>query len=139
MGMFTWNDAYLLGVRLFDSEHRTLFALAHELNEAVIHGENTWAQKNLLNRFVNTLLTHFEHEEELMRHYRYSDLEEHTDEHQELAAQMLKMKQRLEAGAISIPLDFTESVRNWFDRHIRRYDQLAARHTHHNELIGLEA
>jgi len=68
MGLFTWNDANLLGVRLLDIEHQTLFVLADELNEAIAHGENARTQKNHLNRLLQTLTTHFEHEEGLMRH-----------------------------------------------------------------------
>jgi len=139
MGMFTWNDRYLLGLPLFDSEHKTLFAIADELNEAVIHGDNTRTQKNLLTRFINTLVTHFEHEEGLMSHYRYQDMEDHTDEHRALTAQVMKLKQKLDAGAITIPLDAMKPVRDWFDRHIRRYDLLVVRHIRGNDMIGLSA
>jgi hypothetical protein len=50
--MFTWNDGYLPGVPIIDSEHKTLFAIAGELNEAVIHGDNTRTQKNLLTPYT---------------------------------------------------------------------------------------
>jgi len=139
MGMFTWNDGYLLGVPIIDSEHKALFALADELSESIIHGDNTRTQKNLLTRFSNALSTHFEHEEGLMAHYRYPDMEDHADEHRTFAAQILKLKQRLDAGAITLPPDAMQTVRTWFDRHIRRNDQLFARHIRHNELIGLGA
>jgi hemerythrin-like metal-binding protein len=137
MGLFTWNEGYLLGVPLIDSEHKKLFAIADELNEAVIHGDNTRTQKNLLTRFIDNLVTHFEHEEGLMSHYRYPDVEDHADEHRALAAQMTKTKQKLDAGAIALPADTMKSLRNWFDRHIRRNDQLAVRHIRENDMIGL--
>jgi hemerythrin-like metal-binding protein len=135
--MFTWNDGYLLGVPIIDSEHKTLFAIADELNESVIHGDNTRMQKNLLTRLINAFVTHFEHEEGLMTHYRYPDLEDHADEHREFAARILKMKQKLDAGAITLPLDSMQTVRTWFDRHIRRNDQSLVRHIRQNDLIGL--
>jgi hemerythrin-like metal-binding protein len=137
--MFTWNEGYLLGVSIIDSEHRKLFALADAVNEAVIHGDNTRAQKTLLTNFINALVTHFEHEEGLMNHYQFPDIEDHTDEHGAFTAQVLAMKRKLDAGAITLPLDAMQSVRNWFDRHIRRYDQLLVRHIKTNDTIGLRA
>ncbi|MGA2183462.1 MAG: bacteriohemerythrin [Bryobacteraceae bacterium] len=139
MGIFTWNDGYLLGVPIIDSEHKTLFAIADELNESIIHGDNTRTQKNLLTRLINAFITHFEHEEGLMSHYQYPDLEDHADEHRTLSAQMIKLKQRLDAGALTIPMDAMQTLRNWFDRHIRRYDQLVVRHIRQNDMIGLRA
>lgn len=113
MGMFTWNDGYVPGVPLIDSEHKRLFAAADELNEAVIHGDNTRTQKNLLERLIASIVTHFEHEEGLMHHYRYPDMEDHADEHQALPAQMTTLKRKLDAGAITLPLDSLQSLRNW--------------------------
>jgi hemerythrin len=137
--MFTWNDAYLLGLPLFDSEHKTLFAFADELNEAVIHGETSRTQRDLLNRLINKLVNHFEHEEALMNHYRYPDVEEHADEHRAFTGQVMKLKRQLDAGAIALPLDALQPLRAWFDRHIRRYDHLAVRHIRQNDMIGLRA
>jgi hemerythrin-like metal-binding protein len=137
--MFVWNDGYLLGVPLLDSEHRKLFAFADELNEAVIHGDNSHAQKKLLDRLVSTLVTHFEHEEGLMTHYRYPDMEDHVEEHQTITGQVMKLKQRMDAGAIALPMDALQPLRHWFDRHIRRYDQLVVRHIRQNDLVGLDA
>jgi len=139
MGLFTWNDANLLGVRLLDIEHQTLFVLADELNEAIAHGENARTQKNHLNRLLQTLTTHFEHEEGLMRHYRYPYVEEHAEEHSAFLSRMMQMKRRLDAGAITLPLDSLQSVKTWFDRHIRRQDQLVARHIRQHEMVGLGA
>jgi len=137
MGMFTWNDGYLLGVPIIDSEHRKLFALADEVNESVIHGDNTRTQKELLTRFLNALVLHFEHEEGLMNHYQYPDIEDHADEHSTFSAQMMRLKRQLEAGAITLPLDSMQTVRHWFDRHIRRYDHLLVRHIKTHDTIGL--
>ena len=139
MGMFMWNDGYLLGVSIIDSEHRKLFALADDVNEAVIHGDNTRKQKELLARFTDALVTHFEHEEGLMNHYQYPDMEDHVDEHAAFGTQVANMKRKLDAGAITLPLDAMQSVRNWLDRHIRRYDQLVVRHIKMNDTIGLRA
>jgi hemerythrin-like metal-binding protein len=139
MGMFTWNEGYTLGVSIIDSENKKLFSIAEQLNESVAHGDNTRTQKGLLTNFINTLITHFEHEEGLMHHYQYPDIEDHVDQHRAFAAQMTKMNARLEAGAISLPLESLQTVRNWFDRHIRKYDQLLVRHIKTNDTIGLRA
>jgi len=137
MGFFTWNDAYVLGVRLFDSEHKMLFALADELNEAIARGENARTQRNLMNRFLGALQTHVEHEEALMKHYGFADTEDHALEHRDIVSQVVRMKQKLDAGAIGLPLDSLSPLKSWFDRHIRHYDQTAARHIRQHEMAGL--
>jgi hemerythrin len=74
-----------------------------------------------------------------MSHYQYPDREDHVDEHRAFAALMTKMNARLLAGAVTLPLESLQTVRNWFDRHIRKYDQLLVRHIKANDAIGLRA
>jgi hemerythrin-like metal-binding protein len=137
MGLFAWNDAYLLGLALVDNEHRALFAIADQLNEAISRGEGTWAVKNLAVRLVSAITTHFEHEEALMHHYRYPDMDDHADEHRVMAERMLKMKKLLDAGALTIPPDTLPFLRNWMDRHIRKFDQPTVRHIRANDMAVL--
>ena len=74
-----------------------------------------------------------------MNHYRYDDAEDHAAEHRQLIGQVLKLKQKLDGGPVGLSLDSMQPLRNWADRHIRRYDQLAARHIRQNEMAGLSA
>jgi len=137
MGLFAWNDAYVLGLPLIDNEHRALFAAADELSDAVARGDGTRAVKNLFTRLSSTLTTHFEHEEALMRHYRYPDVEDHLDEHRTVLDRMTRAQKNLEAGALNIPSDILQFLRNWMDRHIRKYDQAAVRHIRANSMAVL--
>jgi hemerythrin-like metal-binding protein len=137
--MLAWNEGYTLGMSITDSENKKLVAIAEQLNESVAHGDNARTQKGLLTNFISTLITHFEREEGLMHHYQCPDTEDHVDEHRAFAAQMTKMNAGFEAGAITLPLESLQTLRNWFDRHIRKYDQMLVRHIKTNDTIGLRA
>jgi len=139
MGLFAWNDAYFLGLPVVDNEHQALFVVADQLNEAISRGEGTRAVKNIATRLVSAISSHFEHEEALMHHYRYPDVEDHADEHRLLMERMLKVKKLLDAGALTIPSDTLPFFRNWMDRHIRKYDLAAVRHIRANDMAVLES
>ncbi len=133
MGLFAWNEIYSLGHPQIDREHKALFSMADELHKAMLDGRGTETLTELLTRLADYTHVHFDHEEALMRAYRYPQMEQHMSLHRALTTQVQALKTKFAAGKIMITMEVMQFLRNWLDHHIRESDQLVAKHVRAHE------
>src|SRR5579872_2702553 len=82
MSLFAWSDDYLLGRAEFDEQHKQLFRMADELDNAVLENRGPESQIGLYGRLVTYLRRHFDNEELLMRESAYPLYVQRHLEHQ---------------------------------------------------------
>jgi hemerythrin len=66
-----WNDSYLLGNELVDSQHMELFNLVNSLVNSCASGTDVIKLKNTLEFLVNYAVQHLDDEEALQLQYNY--------------------------------------------------------------------
>lgn len=128
MDTFVWNDRYLTGESLVDTEHQELVRIIN-LVGALEAGEESdpAAVQTILEELVRYAVNHFNHEESLMieagcdaRHVSM-----HQRIHREFANQVTAMRQ------VSMGAEDTESLlrflSNWLAYHILGIDQVMTR------------
>ena len=82
-----WKSYYSVGDPAIDAEHQRLLALINEIYEAVERGDNRDVVKAALNGMLRYALTHFQHEEQVMRRRGFPYFAEHSALHEEFRQQ----------------------------------------------------
>jgi hemerythrin len=117
-----WKDSYRIGDQAIDEQHRELFKRAAYLLAATSHEGQVISAM----RLFQYMRTHLSHEEELMRHLQYPDIETHTQEHHELIARLNTISLKI-ANENLVKADLEEFLGDWFLKHMETADTELAR------------
>ncbi|HLN24475.1 MAG TPA: hemerythrin family protein [Patescibacteria group bacterium] len=83
-----WTQALSVGIPALDDDHKTLIDMLGRIF-AVCRAEGNHVQLSLLiDKMLDHVHHHFDHEEEIMADARYPDLHRHLDEHAKLFIQL---------------------------------------------------
>lgn len=124
--MFEWNPKYSVGIASIDAQHQNLFAIAHELYDAMSAGRGKASLSRILDRLVQYTAVHFAHEERLMKVHAYPDFEAHRTEHAELTRQVLQFQQDFQAGRAAMTVQLLQFLKQWLEHHIQGSDKAYA-------------
>ncbi|MGA2186049.1 MAG: bacteriohemerythrin [Bryobacteraceae bacterium] len=126
--LFAWSDEYSLGQPDIDREHKALFRMAQELNEAMLRGEAQEELAGLFARLAAYTKFHFTNEEALMRAAHYADAASHAREHNQFTAKVAALEREFEDGQATVTRETMQFLRGWLNHHILGTDQRVARH-----------
>ena len=120
--MFEWSNEYSVQVVSIDAQHRNLFAIGHELYQAMSIGQGKTACVKILDRLVQYTAVHFAFEERLMRSNNYPDFAAHKAEHDALTAQVLKFQSEFRDGKATLTVTLLQFLKDWLAKHIKGSD-----------------
>jgi hemerythrin len=120
--MFEWSDDYSVQVVSIDAQHRNLFAIAHELYDAMSAGQGRMACGKILDRLVQYTAVHFAFEERLMRSNNYDELTAHKAEHDVLTAQVVQFQSDYQRGTATLSVELLHFLKGWLEKHIKGSD-----------------
>jgi len=123
MVLFDWNNSYSVSVAQFDADHKKLFRLLNELNEAMNKRQGEFALKRTLNELLAYSTTHFAAEEAAMTWTAYPDLEAHRTEHEKFRQKVTEFTREFESGAKLLSVDVLFFMRDWLTDHIAKTDK----------------
>jgi len=118
MALFEWKPEYSVSVTRFDNDHKKLFSLLNELNDAMSEKRGRLVIIGTLQELGNYTRRHFAVEEAAMRKAKYEGLEEHIVEHRELMAKVDLYYAEYSTNPNSIPIDVLYFMRDWLEKHI---------------------
>jgi hemerythrin-like metal-binding protein len=123
MAYFEWNPALETGNDAIDEQHRSLFALASALQEAIESehaDEETTA--DCVWRLTDYVVQHFGDEEEMMAEAGYPGLGPHRSLHQHLTAETMSLTARFVNGEEVAPATLAPFLTRWLTDHISSTD-----------------
>ena len=126
--MFEWKSEYSVGIGTIDAQHQGLFAMCHDLHEAMRTGQGKDVLARLLDRLVQYTKTHFAHEERLQQMHAYPDFAKHKAEHDALTKKVLAFQEEFSAGRAAMAVDVLQVLTDWLVKHIQRSDFAYAPH-----------
>ena len=121
--MFEWNDRYSVGIGSIDGQHQGLFRLAGELHTAMMTGQGKAASGRILDRLIQYTMSHFAHEERLLRLNDYPDLAAHKAKHDALTLRVQEFQANFERGNAVITVQLLQFLKDWLVQHIEGTDQ----------------
>lgn len=123
MACMKWSAELSVNVPLLDEQHRRLFAMINDLDEAMAKRQGRSVLGALLTRLIGYTASHFKAEEEYMAKAGYAGLSRHKQEHHELIVRTQQLKKDFEAGKVTITLDVMKFLDSWLVNHILGSDR----------------
>lgn len=123
MALLEWNDALSVGISEMDQQHKRLVELINQLYNAMGMGKGDDVKGTVLNDLVTYTKLHFAAEERLMQKYAYPHFAAHKQLHDELTGQVLRLKERLQAGQMVTSVTLGNFLKDWLQRHITQQDR----------------
>jgi len=107
-----WHDSHSVGVPSIDDQHKRLLALTNRLFLAIMGEIGEMALGDILNDLADYAVSHFTHEEGLLRKHGYPEdlLAEHMAEHKALTDQVLHYIARYREDPANLDLSATEHM-----------------------------
>lgn len=121
--LLEWSDEYKIGIDEIDNQHKTLFSIANELNNAMLERRSTEILDKLLNDLVNYTQTHFKTEEDFFRLYEYPKTREHIKMHEYLIREVGKLKEDQKNKKFGLSIDLLKFLKDWLTQHIMVNDK----------------
>lgn len=125
MPLMPWTPLFSVGIREIDEQHKILFRLANEFDDAARAGRGTEVIESTLDALIAYADIHFETEERLMRRHQYAACEAHEAEHEKLRVSVADFRRRIHDGKDVVP-DLLTFLRDWLTRHIMNSDRQLA-------------
>ena len=127
MSLFNWSDEFSVGILEVDEQHRDLFRIIRELDEAAGAGRGDEVLGSTIRLLLSHAQTHFAEEEQAMLASGYRDYDEHKADHDRIWEQLSKyeqryLKERPKLAAEILPF----LVGDWLKSHIPLMDRKAA-------------
>ena len=110
------------GVEAMDAQHRRLFDLINQLNEAISEGKGRQALSSILNALIDYTGTHFAEEEKLMEEASYPGIADQKQAHRAFVAKVLEFRQGFDSGTAMVGSDLVNFLADWLVKHIGMSD-----------------
>ena len=122
---FPWDASLETGDELIDDQHRSLFALANNLQDAIeTHADDAETVTDAVYRLTDYVVEHFADEEAFMDRCGYPAAECHKKLHGDLTAQTMSLAARAFNGEDLLPATIAPFLTAWLTGHIRAEDML---------------
>lgn len=76
-----WNNLFKIGIEDIDDDHKKILAYINKLDDALNSEESVETIMAIFEKLILLSTSHFEHEDDLMQKYNYSEKEVHQKEH----------------------------------------------------------
>lgn len=121
--MFAWNDSYSVKVPIFDDQHKRLFSLVNDLNEAMKVGRARGKMGEILEDLLMYSKTHFREEEAAMISCGYAEFRQHKEEHDRFTKKAEELVKAHASGAAAISVELLDFLIAWLTNHIQATDK----------------
>jgi len=122
--MMTWSDEYKIGLPVIDSQHKRLFNLIDELNEAIETGLEIKDVEKLFAGLKQYTTRHFQLEEKYMMESNYPGLEEQQKSHDYFSKKFIALGNEIGEGSIkpTVIQTIKEELAQWLKSHVTGLD-----------------
>jgi hemerythrin-like metal-binding protein len=123
MAGLVWKDSYSVGVASMDEQHKKLFVLIRQLNDAMLAGKGKEVVGQTLDEMIKYVQVHFTAEEKLLSKYNYPGLIEQRREHAAFIEKVSEMQNKLHSGSLTVSVEASQFLSHWISEHIMGIDK----------------
>ncbi len=123
MALMQWSEELSVGVVEMDRQHKRLIELINRLYEAMSSGQGDNVKKDVLGELAMYTKVHFSAEERLLRECGYPHLAGHKALHDQLAAKVLDLNAKVQAGQMVPSVSLGGFLKDWLVSHIMQQDK----------------
>ncbi|MDH5473315.1 MAG: bacteriohemerythrin [Gammaproteobacteria bacterium] len=118
-----WKDAYSVGHKDIDLDHKKLLGMINHLQTAVHYQTDEDSIENTLNELIEYTKYHFSREEKIMQDHNYPGLDEHKQEHAQMVDQVTKFIDEYRVDKTRTIDNVLQFLKSWLINHINGSDQ----------------
>ena len=122
MSLLQWKPEYSVGIESMDVEHREMIELINDVYAELGAASDVAAIENCLETIFTTISLHFALEERIMLDHRYSEYEDHKDDHEDLLDEIRVLMDEFVADPVKGAKLLEERLSAWFGRHFASFD-----------------
>ncbi|MBE0567751.1 MAG: bacteriohemerythrin [Krumholzibacteria bacterium] len=126
MPAIAWSNEFSVGVEALDTQHRRLFDVVNELDEAIEKLRGQRVTTGVLRELVGYTQEHFAFEEQLMAEAGYPDLPAHQAQHRAIIQKIERFEYELNGEGYRISREVRDFLQQWLMTHIARDDMAFA-------------
>ena len=115
---FRWTEKYSVKIAALDNQHKRLFAIINELNQALANGEGKAVADPVLRKLADYAKAHFAAEEALLAEYKFPETPTHRAEHDSFTQSIAKFREDYRAGKPGVPVSLMLFLQAWLKEHI---------------------
>jgi hemerythrin-like metal-binding protein len=132
----SWDDAYSVGIKEIDDQHKQLIQFLNDLHDALGNGTAMAMMQGLIADLLDYADYHFTTEEALFEKYKYPERYEHAAEHEDFATKVseIEVQLKISKNDYLLPIETMKFLRNWLLDHMQQEDQLYAQYFRANPL-----
>ena len=128
MAYLNWSDSLSVKVSSVDDQHKKLFDLINSFYEGISQGSNKETMLKLIMGLKNYTVTHFTHEERLLRQAGYPDFDNHKRQHEDFIKKVNEFQEKYTSGKLILSLEVTGFIKTWITEHIMKTDKMYVAH-----------
>lgn len=125
-----WSEDFSVKISLMDDEHKRLFDLINDLNDAMLDGQSGSKISDILDSLIDYTTYHFGHEEEMLRKISYPHIKEQELSHKAFVEKMLTFKKELNSGQMLLSVKMIDFLKDWLLSHIVNTDSKYTTYAH---------
>ena len=122
MALLNWSREFVLGIGVFDKEHREIVDEINELQAAVEGAKEHSVTGPLLSKLASNTVAHFKAEETMMATAKYPGRLLHEMKHQRLLEQLNAFLARYSRDGSAMDRHSLNFLRDWVTIHIQSED-----------------
>jgi hemerythrin len=120
MQYIAWKNFYNMGDPTLDSQHKQIIAIINDLYDAMEAGNDSQVIKSYLDQLYQYTLSHFKHEEQIIRESGYPELTQHKLLHDRLRKEVLDLRDNY---SLVTGRDLVRFLKQWWVGHIQSEDK----------------
>lgn len=121
--LLEWNDNLSIGYEHLDNEHKQIFEIINELNEAIRSPGLSAKIESIVDRMIKYTETHFGEEEYLFEKYDYEHKEAHILTHKKFVRKSYEFKRDVQKNSTLVAIQTLSFLRTWWRNHIVHMDK----------------
>ena len=125
--LVTWSNAFSVGVKVIDDQHKGLLDLVNDMFNHVVGDKQAEEDyfKQVIQKAVEYVKVHFSTEEKIMTHTNFPGYVEHKKAHDAFVLTVVEKIRDFESGKNTefTLLEFTQFLKEWILTHIAIMDK----------------
>lgn len=122
MPKIEWDQTCAVGINFVDDQHRKLFSIVGDFDDAVESGKSKNEILNIFDELIRYTHDHFAEEEAMMESNGYENFSAHKAIHDQLKGSVAKLKKDFDGGLDGTAEAASHFFRHWLKSHIMDTD-----------------
>lgn len=135
MPFIEWDDKFSVNVKEIDDQHKGLFKVINDLNDAVYEGKAQDIIEVTVHKMIEYANVHFATEEKYMIKFNFTGYSEHKAEHDTFHMKALELNGRLKVGVYVLSSEIMRFLKDWLTNHILVTDKKYGPYFNENGLV----